>query len=420
MNYKVNPMMYGVSNNFINVIRFAIEFVDDIDEEALRYAVSQVGKRYPYFKVRLERQGEEYILTDNEKPFVISGENAAVCLGSEESNYHLLTFAYRGDTVSVDVSHGICDGNGIAPMVKTLAYYYIEKRYGTGDIDTAAIRLVTDPVKEEEYLYPFPKTPVSIDSTFELKEKERDPMVFSDDYFDNEGSYAYNLKVLQSELMTNAKAVNGSPVSIISVMMYKTLMDLFPDNKKDIVILIPHEYRKALGKPLSHDSLTRVMLAALSPESNELPIETLNTMLRGQIILGCDEQCDLQAINGLIRLEEYLGTMSFERKRQTIQGVLAGVMYPHTFGISYTGNISWGGMERYIKEVHAYAAADKFSGSLELEVFVCGDYFCISLMQPGKNPAVADMLIKKLNDNGITCELSGEERFVLPHTALPD
>ena len=419
MNYKVQPMMYGASDHFINSIRFAIEFADDIDEEALRYASSQVGKRYPYFKVRLERQGEEYVLTDNERPFVISGENAAVCLGSEESNYHLLAFAYRDNVISVDVSHNICDGNGIAPLIKTLAYYYIEKRYGAEDIDTATIWLVTDPIKEEEYLDPFPKAPVSIDSTIELKEKQFDPLMISNDFFDNEGSYAYNLKVLQRDLMAKAKTNDGSPVSIIGVMLYKALMDLFPENKKDIVMLIPHEYRKVLGKPLSHESLARVMLASLSPESKELPIENLNTMVRGQIILGCDEQFDLQSINGLVQLKAYLDTMPLEGKKQTIQGILAGVINPHTFGISYTGNIPWGGMEKYIKDVHAYAGENKRSG-LSLEIFACGDYFCLCLMQPGKNPAVADSLIKTFKDNGIACELSGEERFILSRTVLPD
>ena len=86
MNYKVLPIMYGVSDHFKSTIRFSVEFVDDIDKEALQYAVVQVGKRYPYFKVRLQRQGEEYVLTDNEAPLVISEENAAVCLGSQESS----------------------------------------------------------------------------------------------------------------------------------------------------------------------------------------------------------------------------------------------------------------------------------------------------------------------------------------------
>ncbi|MCR5211409.1 MAG: hypothetical protein K6C41_02555 [Lachnospiraceae bacterium] len=107
----------------------------------------------------------------------------------------------------------------------------------------------------------------------------------------------------------------------------------------------------------------------------------------------CDEQFDLQSINGLVQLRAYLDTMPLEGKKQTIQGILAGVINPHTFGISYTGNIPWGGMEKYIKDVHAYAGENKRS-ALSLEIFDCGDYFCICLMQPGKNPAVADSLIK--------------------------
>ncbi|MBQ9503719.1 MAG: hypothetical protein IJU93_01780, partial [Lachnospiraceae bacterium] len=414
MNYKVQPIMYGVNDYFKSTIRFSVEFVDDIDKEALQYAAGQVGKRYPYFKVRLQRQGEEYVLTDNEAPLVISEENEAVCLGSQESNYHLLAFAYRDNVISVDVSHNICDGNGVAPLVKTLVYYYIEKRYGAEGIDTSTIRLVSDTIQEEEYLDPFPEAPVDTDTTLELKEKKLDPLMFSDDYFDRKGSYAYNLKVLQSELMAKAKTSDGSPVSIITVMMYRALMELFPDNKKDIKVIIPHEYRKALGKPLSHDSLARIMTASLSPKSRDLSIETLNTMVRGQIILGCDEQLDVQAINGQVQLKAYLSTMPLEEKKQTVQGILAGVMGLHTFGVSYTGNIPWGGMEKYIKDVHVYAGENKRSGSLAIEVFTCGEYFSICLMQPGKNPAIVNQLIKTFKDNEIECEITSEERFKLP------
>ena len=143
-------------------------------------------------------------------------------------------------------------------------------------------------------------------------------------------------------------------------------------------------------------------------------------MVRGQIILGCDEQLDVKAINGHVKLNAYLSTMPLEAKRQTVQGMVAGVMGPHTFGVSYTGNIPWGGMEKYIKDVHAYAGENKRSGSLAIEVFTCGEYFCICLMQPGKNPAIVNQLIKAFKDNEIECEITGEERFKLPDMILPD
>ncbi len=224
MRYKVNPLMYAANENFKNTIRFAIEFVDDIDEELLKYAVSQVKIRYPYFSVCLKKDAEELVLEDNQLPFVISKDNRAVCLGSSESNYHLLAFSYDKNVISVDVSHNICDGNGIAPLVKTLAFYYIQKRYGDEGVDKGVIRLVGDEISEEEYAYPYPKEPIQSEDVATEQEFKADPLIFGRDFFSEDGIYAYHLQIPQKEFIEKAKPNDGSPVSFISVIFYKAML----------------------------------------------------------------------------------------------------------------------------------------------------------------------------------------------------
>lgn len=58
MKYQVIPLIYAANEHFKNTIRFAIEFFDDIDLEALRYAVDQIQRRYPYFSVLELRRKE--------------------------------------------------------------------------------------------------------------------------------------------------------------------------------------------------------------------------------------------------------------------------------------------------------------------------------------------------------------------------
>lgn len=420
MRYKVQPMMYAISESFKNTIRFALELADEIRPGSLTYSVEQVKKRYPYFSVKLIKEGEELALIDNDLPFVISENNRAVCLGSSESNYHLLAFAYDKNVISVDVSHNICDGNGIAPLVKTLAYYYIKDRYGDDGIDKSVIRLVTDSIDEDEYSYPFAREPFPSEEPLTPEEDNADPFIFDEDYFEDGGIYAYHLLIPQKEFMEIAKPNDGSPVSFISVLFYNSVLKLFPDCEKDIVITIPHEYRKVLGNRLSHYSLARVMNVCLSPKVKDCSTETLNTMIRGQIILGCDETLDMKAINGLIQLDGYLTTLPYAAKRQTLQGIVSGALKPSTCGISYTGNISWGGMEKYIKDVHAYAGERKRSGSISIELFTCGDHFSLCLMQPGKNPSIVQEMMAGFERNGISCTLSGEGFFRLSDFVLPD
>ena len=417
--YHVIPLFYAASERFKNTIRFAIEFYENIDPEALNYAVKQVQRRYPYFSVKIEKEGEAFVLAENSFPFVVKADEAPVCLNSAASNGHLLAFAWKERTIWVDISHFICDGNGLAPLVKSLIYYYVERRYGTDGIDTDSIRLVTDRIEEEEYAYPFPDAPIPNEDEFPIKSKESAPFLFEDAFFDDGGSYAYNLQVPQHELMKYSRNNDGSPVSFVSAMLYKTLMNLFPETEKDTVIEIPHEYRRVLRRPLSHDCLARVFFIKLSSKDRNKSLEMLNTSLRGQIILGSDESADIDAINGMLQLNAYMQTLSLDGKKHAMRGLVEGSLKQNTFGVSYTGNISWGGMEKYIRDVHLYAGENDRHKSIGVELFTLGDYFSICVMQPGKNPAFVKELMHSFASCSIDCKLMSEERFCLADYKLP-
>ena len=55
---------------------------------------------------------------------------------------------------------------------------------------------------------------------------------------------------------------------------------VYPDMEKDILFHVPHEYRKQLGRPLSHDCLARVFTVRLSGKNKSMDIERLNTAIR--------------------------------------------------------------------------------------------------------------------------------------------
>ena len=278
--------------------------------------------------------------------------------------------------------------------------------------------MVTDEIKEDEYLYPFPDTPIPCENVLDLKPKENDPFLFEDELFDNE-SYAYNLQIKQKELMKYAKSNDGSPVSFVSVMLFKTLMEFYPDTEKDIVFQIPHEYRRVLGRPLSHDCLARVFKAKLTAKDRNKTVEILNTFVRGQIILGCEESADIAAVNGMVQLNAYMQTLPLEGKKQTMIGLVSQSVDKNTFGVSYTGNISWGGLEKYISDIHLYAGENDRHGSLGVELFTLGDKFSLCLMQPGKNPAFVEALRNTFARCGIDCKLISEERFQLADYVMP-
>ncbi|MBO5551095.1 MAG: hypothetical protein J5966_03970 [Lachnospiraceae bacterium] len=420
MKFQVIPLIYAANEQFKNTIRFAVEFHENISPDALEYAVSQVQKRYPYYSVKIEREGEGFVLAENSAPFVINADEKPVCLNSEASSLHLLAFAWKERTIWADISHFICDGNGLVPMIKTLVYYYVEKRYGSNGIDTDGIRLVTDVIPEEEYAFPFPDTPIPNNNSLSIPKKTYEPFLFEDGLFDGNGSYAYNLQVSQQELMKYAKSNDGSPVSFICVMLYKALMKLYPEINRDIVFTIPHEYRKALRRPLSHDCLARVLNVNIAADKRDMPLELLNTGVRGQIILGSDESADIDAINGMVQMNAYMQSLPLEEKTRTILGLISkGALVKNTFGVSYSGNFGWNGMEKYIRDIHGYAGERTRHQTISVEVFTIGESFSLCLMQPGKNPVFMQELIRCFGSCGIDCRLMSEERFHLADYELP-
>ena len=417
--FQAIPLMYAANGQFKNTIRFAAEFYDGVNPEALDYAVRQVQKRYPYYSVKVEKDGEKFILVENSLPFVITAGEEPVCLNSTASNMHLLAFAWKDRTIWVDISHFVCDGNGLAPLIKTLVYYYLEHLYGNDGINTSDIRLVTDNIPKEEYEYPFPKAPIPNENPLSIPKRTYKPYFFPDEFFDGNGSYAYNLQVPQQALMKYARGNDGSPISFLCVMMYKAMMNLNPEMNSDIVFQIPHEYRKALHRPLYHDCLARVLYIILASKDRDKSVELLNTAVRGQIILGSDESADIDTINGMIQLDAYMQSMPLDSKKQTMREIVAQSMTANTFGVSYTGNIGWCGMGRYIRDVHLYAGEKERHQTISVELFTVGENFSICMMQPGKNPVFMNELIRCFADCGINCTLMSEERFHLPDYELP-
>lgn len=419
MQYKVMPLLYSGNEKFKNTIRFSVEFIDVIDFDSLSYAVKQVKKRYPYFSVKIKEQNEEFVLVSNPKPFIISKKNRPICLNSRESNEHLLAFAYDNNIISVDISHFICDGNGLIPLVKTLCYYYILRRYNDSGIDVSNIYTTKDNINDEEYLYPIPNSPLLEEHSETYQFESDNRFSFDTDFFKGDSAYAYHLQIKQADLMKFAKSNHGSPLSLISIMLYKAVIEIFPQTDKDIIFQIPHTYRETLKKPLSHDCLASVVFAKLSPKQKGEDMGFLNDTFREQISLGCNKASDIRTINGLIQLDAYMDTLPLSGKKKTMQEIISSTLLPHTFGVSYTGNISWGGMEKYIADVHPYAGEMRKDTTISAEIFTIGEYFSLCIMQKGKNPVFVKQLIKCFDNVGIECILRGEIAYQLPDYLIP-
>ena len=143
--------MYETTAADPHTIRLTFKLKDMIDGRLLREAVDKTMARYPYFQVRLIADGKDDLFFEyNPAPVPVLNTDERTILGSEQTSGHLLSVSYWHNRLHIDVYHGLTDGGGIGPFLKTLLYYYCSFYYGA-DFSREGIRLSGESVPQAEW-----------------------------------------------------------------------------------------------------------------------------------------------------------------------------------------------------------------------------------------------------------------------------
>ena len=417
MKFKPNPLLYGATENFYSSFKLVITMRDKVSHEELSRAVAKAMPRYPYFSVSAVREGEELWLVSNPKEVPVFLGDSRAALGSEECNRHLLFFGCEGNRIFLNASHYIADGMGIDPLLKTVLYLYASSVYGAEGFNSERIRMPDSIVEEDEYSYPFPKEPFETDEGWPSRRITDTVYGLDPTAFDGEGLYAYHLHIPQRAMMSKASPSDGSPVSFLSVMMYRAICGLDESVALPVIAHVQHQYRQAIGAPKSSHSLVSYSPVSLSPRARGWGVEQQNTVLRGQIIIGSEDTEDLRAVNRI--LNAIPDNADYESKRAAMREYVDKSIEGKTFGISYVGRMDWCGLDRYVEDIHAYIGERHTEGMMLIEVMTVGEDFTVNLMQSGKGRRYLDAFMEQIRLMDIPVSLVGEERYTLCDTVIP-
>ena len=409
MKFKPNPLLYGANKDFFSAFRLAIRMKDTVDYDLLCRSVEKAMVRYPYFCVSPEREGENIVLRYNSRPLPVFSDDRTVTLGSAESRGHLISFGCKDNTVFIDCSHYIADGMGVDPLMKSLLYLYASERYGTEGLAVERIRMPDSPICDGEHAYPFPDRAIDADEPCILPSIPEEAYGLDPVAFDDEGLYAYHLHIPQKAMMAKASSSDGSPVSFLSVLLYRALHRLDGNIDKPIVAHV-------LRAPMSHHSLVNYIPVTMPPRLNKWNVEKQNTVVRGQVILKGGKDADIASVNRLI--EAFLNESSFTEKREAMARYAKKSILGKTFGISYVGKMDWCGLERYVDDLHAYIGEKHTKNMLLIEVMTVGDDFSLTFMQSGRGEKYLHAFMEEIRSLQIPVSLVGEERYKLCNTDL--
>lgn len=416
MKFKPNPLLYGANRDFLSTFRLAIRMKDAVDYDILSRSINKAMVRYPYFCVFPAREGENLMLRFNKRPLPIFPDDRTVTLGSNDTGGHLISFGCKDNTIFIDCSHYIADGIGIEPLMKSLLFLYVSERYGTEGLETKRIRMPDSPVCDEEHAYPFPDRVIEAEDIDIIPESPKEAYGLESEAFDKEGLYAYHLHIPQKEMMAKASTSDGSPVSFLSVLIYRALHRLDSNIDKPIVAHVQHQYRAALCVPISHHSLVNYISIDMPPRLSKWDIEKQNTVVRGQVILKGGYEADIAAVNRLI--EAFPSEASFAEKKDLMARYAENSIRGKTFGISYVGKMDWCGLERYVEDLHAFIGEKHIKNMLLVEVMTVGEDFSLTLMQSGKGDRYLNAFIDEIRALGIPVKLVREGKYKLCDTDL--
>jgi hypothetical protein len=416
MNFKPNPLLYGANKDFFSTFRLAIRMRESVDHDILSRSVEKVMTRYPYFCVRPEREGEDLVLRYNDRPLNVLADDRAVTLGSEESGGHLISFGCKDKTIFIDASHYLADGMGVDPLLKSLLCVYVSERYGEADLEVERIRMPDSTLCEAEYAYPFPDGAIETEELDALPQAPREAFSLDSDAFDDQGLYAYHLHIPQKAMMAKASSSDGSPVSFISVLLYRALTKLHSNIDKPIVAHVQHQYRATLKAPMTHHSVVNYIPVTFAPRLRGWDVEKQNTVVRGQVILKGGREADIASINRM--LKAFPSDATLDKKREAMAHYAEESICGKTFGISYVGKMDWCGLDRYVEDLHAYIGEKHTKNMLLIEVMTVGEDFSLTFMQSGKGEKYLNAFIEEIRALDIPVRLVGEERYKLCKTML--
>ena len=400
LNYY-EPIFYICSREMPFTFRISVALKETVSEAALRYAVDMTMRRYPYFALRIVRDGEEYLTVPNPLPVVVYRDDGVIYpLGGDEVNGHILALGYHGCEIDFFVSHCVTDGGGIWPLLKTLLYYYLCAVTGT-TLDPEGIELADDPVYPDEVGNPFPEEMMKNAEPIYQKKCGDFFHLRDGGYVTDHKQTAYRFRVPEKAIMAFSFDHDGSPNALLSVLMTRAIREVHPNEHRSIVSAVSFNFRFGIGNRHSHRLLSRALLMEYPDSMRQDGILKMCTCSRGMITLQSQPENVLYYAAQRKALVEALDRIpTLEERRRVMSARALKDATDNTFSVSYVGRINMGSVMPYIDSIYNITDGSTYESAF-LEVTVTNGTFNIALLQGFSSDVYYRALLRQLEECGI-------------------
>ena len=405
-----------------HTFRIAIRLKDVVDGAMLRRAVEQTMERYPYFRVRVSVEGGKVVFAENPAPVPVIQTDQRIVLGGGQTSGHLIAFCCWDNWLYIDAYHGLTDGGGIAPLIRTLLYYYCGAFFGDA-LSTDGVRLGDSAVSDEEWDDPAAHRISAEHSLSAVKwDKPAYQIGASGIAQITSDCIVHNIRIPEAEFMQFNLSNDGSPATIVALLLARSIDALRGQEDNPAVIAMCVNQRRALRAPLAHQSLVGDVRLPYTDRLRALPFSTQATCFRGMVALQSDEDMVLEEIRQYQTLIAHLETLDGHPARRACcvsrMKALSGCI---TATVSYVGKANLGDLERYIQEYAALpsTALPSTHVPLTIEMSAVNGYFFLNFIQYFREPAFFRAFIRQLRDKHIDYDILNSAEALYPGVELP-
>ena len=408
--------LYTTSKESPNEIRIRIRLRDLIDSDILRHAVDSTMKRYPYFCVELKKKDGRYTFEENHRPVVITHSLHGVALNSEASNYHMIAFCWQDNWIILDVFHGMTDGTGAYEVLRTMLYYYCSERYDIS-LNCEGIRLVGDEISEEEWIDPVANsTRLPIPPRNEMSDALN--LIASACLENDRRHTVYSIAISESEFMRFNLDNDGSPGTMVSLLLSRAIAKMYPDAKEPVRITLCVNQRNALHKPLAHQSLVGGIMLEYKDKMRDWPLERQGTAYRGMVFAQNQEENVLMGVASQAGITRMILSKESDQERMGVAGYINSLASRViTATVSYVGKANYREAEQYIRDFRLWTSPT--ANGLTVEISAVNGRFTLDFLQTFSSPVYVNAFLKELEENEIVYDLQDVNELELPNINLP-
>ncbi|MCF0179163.1 MAG: hypothetical protein HUJ97_02800 [Bacteroidales bacterium] len=380
-----NLLFYYMNNERSVTVTQEITLAEPIDFDKMQYALTLTIKRFPYFKVKVEKHGDSMCFVHNEKPIQLYHKYMERSVfNSENNNGFLFRFEVDGDKLYMNNAHLLTDGRGKLPLVQTLLTFY----YGLMGIENTSnlhSRYLSFPEDINlEWENPFKHLPKE-DIQVEMPKKEGKPcyrLQFEHD--SKRRTFVHAIEVPVDDMMSYCKKVGGTPNTVIAAGLASAIAHCnqdFNEDENDINIGVIIDTKPALDTDLSSINAFAMAKLTFDKESTVLSQEEKHSQLKTSLRSQATPEMMMNDAKNLAAVASMILALPTVEERQAMANdiVTSAFKKEVTAAISYAGQSKLGDISSNVKSVMAIVESSIFD--LLVEVNCLDNVFCITMMQ---------------------------------------